>query len=119
MTTSAIARILLATSALLISACSPHPGSATWLAIADQPTPFTKIAVHYDGKADIYSDSQADAVRRCFWSASSAQAIDLHCVDTGNTEHEENYRLTVNNTDTAVLTQSNTLIARFYRQQQP
>jgi basic membrane lipoprotein Med (substrate-binding protein (PBP1-ABC) superfamily) len=117
MTPSTIAHFALASSLLLISACSPHPGSATWLVTADQPATFTKIAVRYDGKADIYSNNQENAVRRCFWSAVSAQSINLHCIVANNTEHEEDFQLTVTNKDHAELTQSSTIIARYYRQQ--
>ncbi len=117
MTTSTITYLTLASSLLMISACSPHPGSATWLATADQSSVFTKIAVHYDGKADIYSDNQDDAIRRCFWSAVSSQSINMHCIDATNTEHEEDLQLTVTDRDHAELTQSNTIIARFYQQQ--
>lgn len=117
MSTSTITYLALISSLLMISACSPHPGSATWLASTDQSSVFKKIAVHYDGKADIYSDNQDDAIRRCFWSAISAQAISMHCVDTRNTEHEEDFQLTVTNSDHAELKQSSTIIAQFYRQQ--
>jgi hypothetical protein len=91
---------------LLLAGCSPHPGTGMWVAAestgAEHSSAFARINVTYEGRANIYDwksdpagDSDATAIRRCFWSGVDEMTITLNCVQAINTEREETYLLRV------------------------
>ena len=118
---------------LAISACSPHPGSGTWISDGNNPLKVAKIVTTFEGTADFYSivteaapqtnedededeDKKKGVIRRCFWSASSDSQIEFQCVHTDNTDIKESYSFTVIEKNQAQLTQNEQLIALFKKQ---
>lgn len=112
---------------LLLAACSPHPGTGAWGAAkgnqVERSSEFARIDVTYEGRANIYgwladpaSDSDATAIRRCFWSGVDKKTIALNCVQAVNTEIEETYMLRVDADDRgSVLLQDGRPVTRFLR----
>lgn len=113
---SILKTLSLLSAFLLITGCSPHPGSGIWIAEAENEPGFTKIDVQYEGRADIYNATDEAAVRRCFWGGMSPRQLALDCVQAADTEIKENYRLTVAEDGTAELTRKQQLIGVFNKQ---
>ncbi len=66
--------------ALLLGACSPHPGAGHWVPEGANPEGFTGLSVQFDGKAEFYVQDKQEAVLRCFWGGESARTISMDCV---------------------------------------
>ena len=116
MNSSILKIISLLSVLLLITGCSPHPGSGVWVATSENEPGFTKIDVQYEGRADIYNASDEAAVRRCFWGGMSPKQLALDCVQAADSEIKENYRLSVAEDGSAELTRKQQLIGVFNKQ---
>lgn len=116
---------------LSISACSPHPGAGTWITDGNNTLKLSKIVIVFEGTADFFSatikpetsrnnqkskEKMNDAIRRCFWGASSDNEIQMQCVHAENTDIKEAYQFTIIEKDQAQLTQNEQLIALFKRE---
>ena len=109
----------------LLVACSPHPGSGQWITTGeDKPgymKEFVRLNVMYEGRTDIFGpqtmgNTDAAAIRRCFWHGVDANAIELSCVQADNTEIEEHYQLRVDaDNDTAEMMQGGRTVGRYRR----
>lgn len=107
----------------LLAACSPHPGAGMWVAAQQNAGEFSRLNVTYEGRTNFYdwmsdpaSDSDATAVRRCFWHGVDPQTIEMTCVQAANTELEETYRLRVTaERNEAELLQDSRIVAKFVR----
>jgi hypothetical protein len=115
--------------AILLAACSPHPGSGNWQSSGEaEPqfiTEFTRLEVSYEGRTDIFNEERAQraaaddtngAIRRCFWHGADAQTIALSCVQADDTDIEESYLLRVSSDrSSAELLQGEVVVGRFVR----
>ena len=122
-----ILTITLIPALVLLAACSPHPGTGAWGAAesnqAEHSSEFARIDVTYEGRANIYgwsadpvSDSDATAIRRCFWNGVDENTIALNCVQAVNSEIEEAYMLRVDAEGRgSVLLQDGRPVTRFLR----
>lgn len=112
---------LCAAVALLVG-CSPHPGAGYWSATGGGGE-FARLHVSYEGRTNIFGqqqaeeeDSDATALRRCFWRGIDAQTIEMTCVLAANTDIEERYRLQVEaDRNRAELTRDGKQVASFVR----
>ena len=52
---------------LLLAACSPHPGSGIWLSV-DDTGPYGKLAILFEGQAELYPVGRKAYRYRCFWA---------------------------------------------------
>ena len=119
--------ITLIPALLLLTACSPHPGTGAWGAAESNQSKngseFARIDVTYEGRANIYgwlgspaSDSDATAIRRCFWNGVDENTIALKCTQALDTETEEAYMLRVDSEGRgSVLLQDGRPVTRFMR----
>ena len=102
---------------LAIAGCSPHPGSGTWLPLSEGEGSFSKLMVHYNGRAELYSTEDQEIEWRCFWVGISESDISLDCAPSSNPEIEEHYRLNVVARGEAELLQNERVLGRFSWQQ--
>lgn len=122
--------ILLPALAVLLMACSAHPGAGNWIATGE-PRPgyiqeFSKLEVTFEGRTNIFGqngasenngDNTNEAIRRCFWRGMDAQTIVMTCVQAANTEIEETYQLRVNpDNSVAELIKDEAVVGRFARE---
>jgi len=70
----------------LLSACSPHPGSGVWEAVADNEQGISKLTVGFEGKAEFTSSKLNNAVWHCFWSTADKKKLVLDCTPSTNPE---------------------------------
>jgi len=126
-----IQRLLtLSTLTLLLTACSPHPGSGNWQTTGeDNPDvikAFVRLEVSYEGRTNIYAEREGDrtglnqAIRRCFWRGKDAKTIVMTCVQANNTDIEESYQLRVGpDNKLAELIKDEQIVGRFVREERP
>lgn len=71
-------------SCLLLSGCSPHPGSGIWLPLDDREAPYSKLEVLFEGRAELFVTGRAEHQYRCFWGGTGANSIRMECVSADN-----------------------------------
>jgi hypothetical protein len=106
--------IFIATTVLL-SACSPHPGSGVWEAIADNEQGISKLTVGFEGRAKFTSSKLNNTVWHCFWSTSDKKKLAFDCTPSTNPEQKKSLELSVNEQGMAELRDGSTLLATFKR----
>ena len=67
-------------SSLLLSACSPHPGSGIWVPLDDSEAPYTRLEVLFEGRAELFAPGREGHLYRCFWGGTDADSIRLDCI---------------------------------------
>lgn len=93
-------RFFVLAGAVLISACSGHPGAGTWENPKSDENQLKTIDLKYDGYADLYRPQDTEARYRCFWQAVSAQAVQLQCANLpGRAPSDIYFTLTVSESD--------------------
>ena len=100
---------------VLLSACSPHPGSGVWEAVADNEQGISKLTVGFEGKAEFTSSKLNNAVWHCFWSTADKKKLALNCTPSTNPEQKKSLELNVNEQGMAELRDGSTLLATFKR----
>jgi len=99
----------------MLSACSPHPGAGSWQAEGSNSLNVSRINITFEGTADFYTDGIEEAVRRCFWSASAEQAMQLQCVYAEDSDKKVSYQFVITEKDHAQLLQDDKIIGQFLR----
>ncbi len=88
-------KILILFSAMLVVACSPHPGAGGWRANSADAA-FERLEIRYDGRADFYTRAtDKTAAWRCFWAGVDNHAIGLKCINATDTTMERQFQLAV------------------------
>ena len=100
----------------LISGCSGHPGSGTWVSSTDNEANISKISVYFEPKVEFYSAASEEPVMQCGWWALDTKNIEMECVHLSDTEIKEKFQLNVTGEDNAELFQEKQLITRLIRQ---
>ena len=101
---------------LLLSGCSPHPGSGNWLAAGANSDGFTQLQVHYDGKAELRSADESLGELHCFWQAMNEDTLDMVCSVAGDENARYRFQLQVVGERGGELHREGVLIGRFDRQ---
>jgi len=104
---------LLSLNMFLLSACSPHPAAGTWESDTDNEANFTKIIIHFEPRAEIYTSDKSSTNLHCSWSASSMRNIKLECLASDDQKIVDIYQLNVINNNTAELIFKEKVIAHF------
>ncbi|MCW9024556.1 MAG: hypothetical protein OQK73_07720 [Gammaproteobacteria bacterium] len=90
--------IIIILMPLMLIACSPHPGTGTWLADSENKT-FSKIIVHYDGKAEIFEIKNGSAEWHCFWAGINKTDINLMCTPASNPDDEQSFSFSISDSN--------------------
>jgi hypothetical protein len=106
--------ILIALISLLISACSPHPGSGVWQATSDNKQGISKLTISFEGKAEFVSTKKGNTVWHCFWTAYDKKTLNLDCSPSTDTEQKTTYFFIVND-EVAELQHETFTLATFKR----
>lgn len=107
--------LILTVVLLVLSGCSPHPGTGTWLPVEGGTTEFSRITVNFDGRAELYTPASEKEVLRCFWGGESSQSMQLKCSLAADTDVEYLYQLKVNQSGEAELILSGKTLGIFYK----
>ena len=100
---------------VLLSACSPHPGTGVWKANGENELGIARLVVGFEGRAEFSTSKQDNAVWHCFWGVSDKQELSLDCTPSTNPDNKKSYSLSVNDSGFAELRNENTLLATFTR----
>jgi len=106
---------LVSASIILLAACSPHPAAGTWGSGSDNEAHFTKIVVHFEPRAEIYTSDKNSTDLHCSWSASSKKSIKLECLGSDDQKIPDIYQLNITNKNSSELIFKGKIIASFTR----
>jgi hypothetical protein len=100
-------------TAMLLTACTPHPASGVWTTTEDNAYGISKLVVGFEGRANFVTPKLDNSEWRCFWSATSKQETTLDCTPSTAPEQEERFLLTINAQGMAELQHDSKLVAIF------
>ena len=69
---------------LLLSACSPHPGSGIWVPLDDRDATYSKLVVLFEGRAELFRPGRDEHQYRCFWGGTGSDSIRMECISADN-----------------------------------
>ena len=72
--------LLILIISLLLSGCSPHPGSGIWVPVDKDVSLYSKVVVLFDGRAELFIPGREEHMYRCFWGGVSSDSIRMECV---------------------------------------
>lgn len=107
-------RLLIAGSALLLSACSPHPGTGVWQANGDNEAGIVRLVVSFNGRAEFSSRHPLAADWHCFWSGLDKHRIELDCTPSTQPDQKQVFILYATVKGQARLQQQTKTIAAFH-----
>ncbi|GAB4346947.1 MAG: hypothetical protein Kow006_06060 [Gammaproteobacteria bacterium] len=107
--------LALVAAALLLSACSPHPGSGEWVADPQEPDNYSRLKVEFDGKAFLFVPGREEHLVRCFWAGADKQTINMDCMVNDPSERRIAYQLRVVSDTRSELREAGIVLARFRR----
>lgn len=107
---------LIVVITLLLTACSPHPGTGVWKAVDDNEMGISKLTVSFEGRAEFVSGKKDEkSVWHCFWTTFEKKKLRLDCTPSTNPEQKKSFILSANDQGQAELRDNSTLLASFIR----
>jgi len=98
---------------VLLTACSPHTATGTWLSSEVNTNNYSKIIVHFAPQSEIYSGNSATPTLYCGWSDSSKANIILECMKSEEQKQMDIYQFNVTDNTKAELIHKSEVIAKF------
>lgn len=80
---------------VLLSGCSPHPGSGIWVPMDKGESRYSKVEVLFDGRAELFVPGREDHLYRCFWGGVSSESIRMECVSADDDAIKPIFKLQV------------------------
>ena len=108
----------LIVTTLLLYGCAPHPGTGTWVPIAEVDTVYSRIAVEFNGQAELFIPGREEHLIRCFWSGESANSISMDCISADDTEIKYTILLQVADDGVGELLQNGAVVGRFSKEEE-
>ncbi len=98
-----------------LAGCSAHPGAGDWAAVDAGQTPFSKVLVHFEGRAELFDSKSGAESHHCFWGGKSATEIQLDCTTPQDTETRIHFSLNVDKEGSAKLIKDGAVIGLYKR----
>ncbi|AKH20243.1 hypothetical protein [Sedimenticola thiotaurini] len=98
-----------------LAGCSGHPGAGNWTSDGTTTGPFSKLTVHYEGRAELFDAGSGAESHHCFWGAKSADEVQLDCTTPEDTETRIRFVLWVDEAGAGHLLKDDREIGRFKR----
>lgn len=105
--------LFLSLSFVLLSACTPHSASGTWISSGDNKENYSKILIHFEPRLEIYAKGIDKPVQYCGWSAVTKQMIEMGCDSSSEQNDKDKYQFHIINKEKAELVQDGKVIANF------
>ena len=99
----------------LLVACSPHPATGVWKAIADNELGINRLVVGYEGRAEFKTSKLDNANWHCFWAAPDKKKLELNCTPSTNPDQKRSFSLNVNDQGVAEFQEKGAVLATFTR----
>ena len=96
-----------------LAGCSGHPGAGNWESVGSADGPFSKLIVHYEGRAELFDAKSGAESHHCFWGGKSASEIQLDCTTPEDTETRIHFVLRVDGAGSAQLLQDEVGVGQF------
>ncbi|WP_177418448.1 hypothetical protein [endosymbiont of Lamellibrachia barhami] len=109
--------LTLLTSILLVG-CSAHPGSGIWLPAEGSESPYSRIEVLFEGRAELFVAGREAHLFRCFWSGTTADSIHMDCISADDETQKPVFTLQVSADGTARLSEAGKKLGLFQRTEQ-
>ena len=106
--------LFLSAIALLLSACSPHPGAGNWAAAEENDWGVSRLTLSYEGRA-MFDSKTPPANWHCFWGGTDRQTARLDCTPSSNTDKETQFTFSVNQGGIGILSLEGDILGRFQR----
>lgn len=99
----------------LLTGCSAHPGAGTWQLKAGESSPFSRLTVHFEGRAELFDAASGAETHHCFWGGTSDSEIQLDCTTPEDTETRIRFNLRVTSAQEAQLLKEGRLLGDYQR----
>lgn len=106
--------VVVAAASLLVG-CSAHPGAGTWQLEEGQQSPFSRLIVHFEGRAELFDAVSGVETHHCFWAGRSDTEIQLDCTTPEDTETPIRFNLRVSGGERAQLSQAGQVLGEYQR----
>jgi len=106
-------KYVLLMAVLALVGCGAHPGAATWIANSENSLKLAKLAVHFEGRAELLN-SAGDELFRCFWAATDKVTLDLTCTQAADTDAKHPYQLIADG-ESATLLEAGKIVTQLSR----
>ncbi len=107
--------LLLIIFSLLVSGCSPHPGTGVWKTADDNEMGIEKLVIGFEGRAEFVSTKQDKATWHCFWRGADKKELLLDCKPSTNPDQNKIFIISVNDQGLAEFRNESSLLATFTR----
>ena len=107
--------LLFLSSILLLTACSPHPGTGVWKTDSDNPLGIEKLVVGFEGRAEFASTKPKKVDWHCFWRGSKEKELLIDCAPSTNPDKKQSYFLSINDQGLAEFRNDSSPLATFTR----
>lgn len=105
--------IILLALALLLAACSPHPGTGVWKASAANARGIERLVVGFNGRANFTTTQPQRDEWHCFWSGLDKHRLKLDCTPSSNPKKAQDFILQASVAGQASLRQQDKVLAQF------
>ncbi|EGV50675.1 hypothetical protein [Candidatus Endoriftia persephone] len=106
--------LILLSSALLV-ACSAHPGAGIWVPMDESDTLYSKIAVTFEGRAELFVADRETHLLRCFWGGITANSISMDCISADDESEKHLFTLQVSDDGIGMLSEADKTLGLFRR----
>lgn len=96
-----------------LAGCSGHPGAGNWESAGPADAPFSKLLVHFEGRAELIDAKTGADSYHCFWGGKNAEEIQLDCTTPQDTETRIRFSLQVTGDGNARLTRDGVQVGLF------
>jgi len=105
-------------SSILLVGCSAHPGSGIWVPAEGNESPYSRIEVLFEGRAELFVSGRKEHLFRCFWSGTTADSIHMDCISADDETQKTVFILQVTADGAAKLTEAGKNLGLFQRTEQ-
>jgi hypothetical protein len=102
-------------AAILITACSPHPGAGKWQAIDDNSLGIKKLSILFEGKSEFTTIENEKVKWHCFWGAESKTKMSMTCTPSIDTNEHETFAFIMLSEDEGQFSRNGKAIGNFSR----
>ncbi len=85
--------VILFSCLLILTACSPHPGTGVWSANAENKYGLSKIIIAFNGRAEFTTTRLMKTKWHCFWGKKTKTILSLDCSPASNPEQSRKFTI--------------------------
>ncbi len=102
-------------TSILFAGCSVHPGSGIWVPAEGSESPYSRVEVLFEGRAELFVTGRKEHLFRCFWGGTTADSIHMDCISADDETLKPVFTLQVSADGTAKLSEAGKNLGLFQR----